>query len=78
MKATYIFFCSLFAIVLGLTACSSDDNLKPKDPNAKYVEAAKKILNGDIVLSTKATLNGVDKTLLPNGCPTKFGFEWEK
>ena len=23
-------------------------------------------------------MNGVDKTLLPNGCPTKFSFEWEK
>lgn len=78
MKATQIFLCGLFATVLGLTSCSSDNNLEQKDPNVEYVNAAKNILNGDIVLSTKATMNGVDKTLLPNGCPTKFGFEWEK
>ena len=64
--------------VLGLSACSSDDNLEQKDPNAEYVDEAKKILNGDIVLSTKATMAEVDKTLLPNGCPTKFNFKWEK
>lgn len=78
MKATQIFLCGLFATVLGLTSCSSDNNLEQKDPNVEYVNAAKNILNGDIVLSTKATMNGVDKTLLPNGCPTKFSFEWEK
>lgn len=78
MKATQIFLCGLFAAVLGLTSCSSDNNLEEKDPNVEYVNAAKNILNGDIVLSTKATMNGVDKTLLPNGCPTKFSFEWEK
>ena len=33
-------------------------------------------MNGEIVLSTKATMSGVDKTLLPNGCPTKFSFDW--
>lgn len=44
----------------------------------EYVNEAKKILNGDIVLSTKATMAEVDKTLLPNGCPTKFNFKWEK
>lgn len=78
MKATQIFLCGLFAAVLGLTSCSSDNNLEQKDPNVENVNEAKNILNGDIVLSTKATMNGVDKTLLPNGCPTKFCFEWEK
>ncbi|WP_270768746.1 DUF4903 domain-containing protein [Segatella buccae] len=72
------FLCLLTVTVLGLSACSSDDNLEQKDPNAEYVDEAKKILNGDIVLSTKATMAEVDKTLLPNGCPTKFNFKWEK
>lgn len=70
--------CLLTVTVLGLSACSSDDNLEQKDPNVEYVNEAKKILNGDIVLSTKATMAEVDKTLLPNGCPTKFNFKWEK
>ncbi|EFN91265.1 hypothetical protein HMPREF9018_0739 [Prevotella amnii CRIS 21A-A] len=38
---------------------------------------AKSFLNGDIILSTKATMNGIDKTLLPSGCPTKFHFSWD-
>ena len=67
MKATQIFLCGLFAAVLGLTSCSSDNNLEQKDPNVEYVNEAKNILNGDIVLSTKATMNGVDKTLSLKG-----------
>ena len=38
----------------------------------------KEILAGDIVLSTRATMNGVDKTLLKSGCPTKFNFSWRE
>ena len=41
-------------------------------------EKAKEILAGDIVLSTRATMNGVDKTLLKSGCPTKFNFSWRE
>lgn len=77
MKATHLLFC-LLVFVLGLTACSSDDNLKPQSPGTEYVNEARKILDGDIVLSTRATLNGVDMTLLPSGYPTKFNFDWEK
>lgn len=63
---------------LGLFSCSSDDNLEQKDPSMEYIKEAKAILSGDIVLSTRATMNTVDKTLLPQGCPTKFNFKWEK
>ena len=49
-----------------------------KAPRSGYLKEAKNILSGDIVLSTKATMNTVDKTLLPQGCPTKFNFSWEK
>ena len=42
------------------------------------MKEATNYLNGEIVLSTNATMNGVNKTLLPEGCPTKFKFEWSK
>lgn len=38
----------------------------------------KEFLTGDIVLSMRATMSGVDKTLVPSGCPTKVKFEWGK
>lgn len=38
----------------------------------------KEFLTGDIVLSMKATMSGVDKTLMPSGCPTKVKFEWSE
>lgn len=78
MKSIHTFLCGLFILGLGFTSCSSDNSLEEKVPDQVYVSEAKQLLNGDIVLSTKATMSGVDKTLLPNGCPTKFGFEWEK
>ena len=62
--------CLLAVLSLGLSSCNSDENLEQKDPVQKYLKEAKNILSGDIVLSTKATMNTVDKTLLPQGCPT--------
>lgn len=70
-------FCFVAVLLAGFTSCSSDGSLEQKMPAEEYYNEAKNILTGDIILSTKATMNGVDKTLLPNGCPTKFRFEWE-
>ena len=66
------------ATVIGLSSCESDDSLTNEPPAQEYIDKAKEILNGDIVLSTKATMNGVDKTLLESGCPTKFNFSWRE
>ena len=75
-------FLALFAcLVLGfmsLVSCSSDEEITDADANSELVKEATNYLNGEIVLSTKATMNGVNKTLLPEGCPTKFKFEWSK
>ena len=60
------------------SSCSSDDDLNKEAPAEEYVTKAKDILSGDIVLSTKATMSGVDKTHLANGCPTKFNFTWKE
>lgn len=75
-------FLALFAcLVLGfmsLVSCSSDEEITDADANTELVKEARDYLNGEIVLSTNATMNGVNKTLLPEGCPTKFKFEWSK
>lgn len=62
--------------LLCLISCSSDDEIKMEDAETTLVKSAKEFLTGDIVLSTNATMNGVNKTLLDGGCPTKFNFKW--
>ena len=67
----------LFAF-FAFCSCSSDEEITNSDANSELVKEATNYLNGEIVLSTNATMNGVNKTLLPEGCPTKFKFEWSK
>ena len=71
-------FAFAFAMSLSFASCSSDEEITDADANTELVKEAKNYLNGEIVLSTNATMNGVNKTLLPEGCPTKFKFEWSK
>ena len=66
------------ATVIGLSSCESDDSLTNEPPAQEYIDKAKEILVGDLVLSTRATMSGVDKTLLESGCPTKFNFSWRE
>ena len=74
MKKLYFLFSLLMATVIGLSSCESDDSLTNEPPAQEYIDKAKEILVGDLVLSTRATMSGVDKTLLESGCPTKFNF----
>lgn len=67
-----------FFAVFAFCSCSSDEEIINSDANSELVKEATNYLNGEIVLSTNATMNGVNKTLLPEGCPTKFKFEWNK
>lgn len=79
MAITFIsmMVCLVFGF-MSLVSCSSDEEITDADANTELVQEATNYLNGEIVLSTKARMNGVDKTLLPGGCPTKFKFEWSK
>lgn len=79
MAITFIsmMVCLVFGF-MSLVSCSSDEEITDADANTELVKEATNYLNGEIVLSTKARMNGVDKTLLPEGCPTKFKFEWSK
>ena len=78
MKSTHFISIVLYAIFAAilLSSCSSDEEITPGDANETLVKEARSFLTGDIVLNTKATMSGVDKTLLPTGCPTKFKFQW--
>lgn len=71
-------FACLVLVFMSLVSCSSDEEITDADANTELVQEATNYLNGEIVLSTNATMNGVNKTLLPEGCPTKFKFEWSK
>ena len=59
---------------LMVASCSSDEEITQGNADNTLVSEAKSYLKDEIILSTKATLSGVDKTLLPEGCPTKFNF----
>ena len=54
------------------TGCKSDDEATL---SAAEIEAAQTTLNGDIVVSAHAWINGEDKTLLSSGAPIKLNFE---
>lgn len=68
----------LMIVIVGLSSCNSDEKITQESPSESSIQKAKEILTGNIVLSTKATLNGVDKTLVKTGCPTKFNFSWRE
>ena len=68
----------IFSFLFLIASCQSDDNLEKKDTSEDLVAMAHQYLNGDIILGTHATMNGVNKTLLPQGCPTKFNFHWSE
>lgn len=75
MKFYSFMSCLFMAVVIGLSSCETDEETSLVQSE---IDKAKDILNGDIVLSTKATMSGVDKTLLESGCPTKFNFSWRE
>lgn len=77
-KKNIAFLSLLFFAVFAFCSCSSDEEITNSDANSELVKEATNYLNGEIVLSTNATMNGVNKTFLPEGCPTKFKFEWSK
>lgn len=79
-KFIKVIFCLVTLVSFGLmaTSCSSDEEITQGNADNTLVSEAKSYLKDEIILSTKATLSGVDKTLLPEGCPTKFKFEWSK
>lgn len=79
-KFIKVIFCLVTFVSFGLmaTSCSSDEEITQGNADNTLVSEAQSYLKDEIILSTKATLSGVDKTLLPEGCPTKFKFDWSQ
>jgi len=67
-----------FLLLVGVSSCTSDEKITKDSASEELVTEARNFLTGDIVLSTHATMNGVNKTLLESGCPTKFNFKWSE
>ena len=72
MKMTRFLTLLAMALMTALPGCKTDDDETLSEAER---QAAVNALKGDMVLSAKATVNGVDKTLLPSGAPALFSFE---
>lgn len=59
---------------MALTSISCDDDSENTLSDGQKEKAAA-LLEGDIVVSARTSVNGVDKTLLESGAPCKFNFE---
>lgn len=73
-KLSYI-LCLFMAVIIGFSSCEKEEETPLSEGD---IAKAKAIMQGDIVLSTRATMSGEDKTLLESGCPTKFNFSWRE
>lgn len=60
--------------VLGVSSCDNDE----EETKVSNIELAKAHLNGEVVLSTAAFMNGFNITRLPEGCPAKYKLTWDK
>ena len=72
-----LYFTLLFVLLLGFGSCSSDDKITEEPPAVSLTEKAQGFLNGEFAMRAHATMSGVSKTLLPEGCPAIFEFEWK-
>lgn len=70
---TYLYHLLVLSLLFFAFSCDSDNPQK-----LKKVQKANKLLSGIVVLSTKAKMSSIDKTLLPQGCPAKYKFEWQE
>lgn len=59
-----------------LFSCKDDEEITKEPVSNEYVKTAKEILKDSVVLSARAMMGTVNKTLLECGCPVKYFFEW--
>ena len=76
MRNVFAAVCLMAFAVLGLSSCDKDG--KGDEPKLSNIELAKAHLNGEVVLSTTALMNGFNLTRLPEGCPVKYKLAWDK
>lgn len=71
MKKTAILAIGLLTLTAAIGGCKSDDD---ETLSKEQTDKAMATLQGDIVVSAKARVSGVDKTLLDGGAPCLFSF----
>lgn len=71
MKKTTLLTIGMLAIAAAFNGCKSDDDTTL---SREQTDKAIATLKGDMVVSAKAKVNGVDKTLLDGGAPCLFSF----
>lgn len=67
---------ALMLMTATLSSCSADAELVEKPIAETYLDEAKKILDGTIVLNATAMQGTVNKTLLDEGCPLRYYLKW--
>lgn len=67
----FVLFCSVFP------SCTDDEEITQTPVMDKYLEVARETLQDSIVLNATAMMGTVNKTLLDEGCPLKYYFEWK-
>jgi hypothetical protein len=73
----------LFAVALTILfaatffSCKADEEIVQKPVLDEYLEVAGRLLQDSVVLNATAMMGTVNKTLLPQGCPLKYYFEWK-
>lgn len=73
------FFLLLCLIMLSGTtffSCTADEEIVQTPVSEDYKGKAKEMLTDSIVFYTRAMQSTVNKTLLEEGCPVKYFFEW--
>ena len=74
MRNVFAAVCLMAFAVLGFSSCDNDE----EETKVSNIELAKAHLNGEVVLSTAAFMNGFNITRLPEGCPAKYKLRWDK
>ena len=74
MRNVFAAVCLMAFAVLGFSSCDNDE----EETKVSNIELAKAHLNGEVVLSTAAFMNGLNITRLPEGCPAKYKLTWDK
>jgi len=67
---------ALVQLCLVFTACTDDEEISQTPVLDEYLKVAKNTLQDSIVLNATAMMGTVNKTLLEEGCPLKYYFEW--
>lgn len=77
-KGLFLFAVACITAIFAFSSCSADEELVEKPISESYIDEAKKILDGTVVLNATAMQGTVNKTLLDEGCPLRYYLKWNE